>query len=367
MEFARFLRLRRSEETQRTYAHVARLAVVDPDQFIALARTDKREAEDRLMAWAIKSIRDQKLTAAYVGLAMSALKSFLDFYEVPLNWKRIKTTVPRARHFALDRAPSKDEITRLLEVAKLRDRALVLILASSGIRIGGVTELQIKDYVRRPTGIGWLRIYRGYPEEYVAFVSKEAADAIEGYLSFRKSAGELLNEKSPLIRDVWEIETAPSSGAGVGTRRFHGEVGEPKAPTANALQLSIRSDWIRCGIVVPKVGAGTSKRNEFKLVHGFRKFFKTNASRGVLVREDVEVLMGHHSNYYRPTLEHLENEYLKAEPYLTFDDSHLGPSLTRMEGSSGLPDIQQRLEELNGQMAELIRLLGRVRIGPSSP
>ena len=271
----------------------------------------------------------------------------MDFYEVSLNWKRIKSAVPKARHFALDRAPTHDEIRKLLDVVHIRDRALALVLASSGVRIGAIPRLQIADHIRRPTGIGWLRVYRGEPEEYVAMVSREASDAIESYLNFRRSAGELMNDGSPLIRDVWEIELSARSSGEVNMTRFNGEVGEPKAPTANALQLSIRSDWMRCGAFTPSEGVGTSRRNEFKLVHGFRKFFKTNASRGILVRDDVEVLMGHHSNYYRPSLDHLEGEYLRAEPFLTIGTSASRESTQVKDEPNALVDIQAKLEQLN--------------------
>jgi hypothetical protein len=62
-------------------------------------------------------------------------------------------------------------------------------------------------------------------------------------------------------------------------------------------------------------------RYEFKQVHGFRKFFETNAKR-VLKGEDVERLKGKRFNYYKPDLEYLVKEYLKAVPYLTINETY---------------------------------------------
>jgi predicted nuclease with TOPRIM domain len=44
-------------------------------------------------------------------------------------------------------------------------------------------------------------------------------------------------------------------------------------------------------------------------------------SRAGLSWEDQEVLLGHRMAYYKPTLEHMEREYLKAVPFLTISDA----------------------------------------------
>jgi len=47
---------------------------------------------------------------------------------------------------AEDRSYTREEIHTLVEKADpLRDRAIVLLMASSGMRIGAVAELKIKD------------------------------------------------------------------------------------------------------------------------------------------------------------------------------------------------------------------------------
>jgi hypothetical protein len=37
--------------------------------------------------------------------------------------------------------------------------------------------------------------------------------------------------------------------------------------------------------------------------------------------EDQEVLLGHRMAYCKPTLEHMEQEYLKAAPFLTLSEA----------------------------------------------
>ena len=57
------------------------------------------------------------------------------------------------------------------------------------------------------------------------------------------------------------------------------------------------------------------RRHEFKAVHGFRKFFKTQCEK-VMKSLHVEILMGHDvglaNSYYKPNEQDLLNEFLKA-------------------------------------------------------
>ena len=55
--------------------------------------------------------------------------------------------------------------------------------------------------------------------------------------------------------------------------------------------------------------------------NGSREFAKTQMSRAGFSWEDQEVLLGHRMAYYKPTLEHMEEEYLKAVPYLTLSEA----------------------------------------------
>ena len=64
-------------------------------------------------------------------------------------------------------------------------------------------------------------------------------------------------------------------------------------------------------------------RHEFKALHGFRKFFKTNAER-VMKPLNVELLMDHDTgvsdSYWRPTEKEVLEDYLKAVEFLTIND-----------------------------------------------
>jgi hypothetical protein len=105
---------------------------------------------------------------------------------------------------------------------------------------------------------------------------------------------------------------------------------------------------------------------EFKQIHGFRKFFKTTAERAMKTI-DVEKLMGHAENYYRPHEQYLLEEYLKAVPYLTISEAtelkdKLEQQITVSDKKVGelerynivLQDRLERLERSYGDLKEMI-------------
>lgn len=292
--FLRFISSRRAEETKEGYARNIRLLVEDPDRFLDITKSRRAEAEDFLIDAVIKA--KGRLSPATVSVRLAMVKSFLDFYEVPLNWKRVKATAPRARMVSLDRGPLVEEIRKAFDFAMPRERVTMLFMCSGGLRVGAFRYLRVEHVKRLSSGIGLVRVYAGESEEYNTFVSREAMDALDSYLQEReRRAFEKIIPSSPLVRD----------------REY--QKSRPRHLSTHTIQSEIYRLWIKAGIKTLGV------KSEFKNVHGLRKFYLTQASRA-MSGEDVEVLMGHFLSYYKPTLEHLEEEYLKALPYLSVDE-----------------------------------------------
>ncbi|MEE9585525.1 MAG: hypothetical protein V3W09_01335, partial [Nitrososphaerales archaeon] len=64
------------------------------------------------------------------------IKLFCEQNDIQLNWKKITRGIPKGRAYAADRAPTSEEIRSLLNYPDRRIRAAVLVMASSGIRLG---------------------------------------------------------------------------------------------------------------------------------------------------------------------------------------------------------------------------------------
>jgi len=77
---------------------------------------------------------------------LKATKLFLDMNcEVPLvNWKRIIKGLPSPKNTANDRAPTLDEIRKLIEYPDRRIKPIIFCMVSGGFRIGSWDYLQWK-------------------------------------------------------------------------------------------------------------------------------------------------------------------------------------------------------------------------------
>jgi len=82
----------------------------------------------------------------------------------------------------------------MLDKAGEMERCIVLLLCSSGILLGTVSELKhgnfkwIEQYQ-----IYEITVYKGF-KEYKTYCSLECASAINSYLDFRKRYGEVITE-----------------------------------------------------------------------------------------------------------------------------------------------------------------------------
>jgi integrase len=85
----------------------------------------------------IKSRVEQKeITDATVRNYVKTIKLFCEMNDILLPWKRITRGLPKSRRYADDRAPIIEEIHKIIEYADRRIKAIVCIMASSGIRLG---------------------------------------------------------------------------------------------------------------------------------------------------------------------------------------------------------------------------------------
>ena len=252
-----------------------------------------------------------EITGATVQNYYKPLKLFLEMNDVELSWKKISRGLPRGRRHAADRAPTIEEIQKLIEYPDRRIRAIVFTMCSSGIRLGAWDYLKWKNVfpIEQDGKViaAKLVVYFGDEEQYNSFISSEAYQELKKWMDFRKQSGEKISEDSWLMRDLWNIE-----------KFARGFVTAPKqlksAGVKSLIERALKAQGIRKNLLPEQ------KRHEFQTDHGFRKFFKTRAEQ-IMKPINVETLMGHSTgisdSYYRPSVKELLEDYLKAIPYIT--------------------------------------------------
>ena len=250
-----------------------------------------------------------------------AIKLFCVMNDIIVNWQKLNKGIPRGNSAAEDRAPTIDEIQKLMEYPDRRIRPIVLILLSSGIRVGAFETLRWKHINPITDENGYIvaakmTVYPGDKEEYFTFITPEAYSSVKEWMEFRESFGEKINRDSWVMRDIWQT-TNVKYGAKWGLATV------PKQLQSSAIKRLIdRALWEQGIRHQLKKG---ERRHEFKTVHGFRKYFKTHCEQ-VMKSINIEILMGHTIGvsdcYYKPSEKEILEDYQKAINVLTINKNN---------------------------------------------
>jgi integrase len=268
-------------------------ANITPEEFQRLDRKDARN-----IAWKyIKTLIDKPSVAT---MAMAALKSFYrnhDGETLPFDSSRGGKHYfnnLRRKKASYEKVPTKEEVYQIADMAtSLRDRAIILTLFQSGMRVNALCNLKyghVKYQLEQSKVPLRLRItdeidtkLRGYRIDfYDTFISKEAIDALKKYceLYHRNST-----DDTPL---------------------FLSKRGRPIG------QVTIWSNFKKC---IRR--AGFDKKTMW--VHSLRKAFKKQVRKSEVSHDFAEAIMGHvlkgaQENYFsRNDTEDIEREYSKTD------------------------------------------------------
>ena len=343
------------------------LGRTDPDAFLEIALKDKQGAERYLMDWIAS--RRGRVAGITIRNPVKALKSFMDTEEVYIAWKKILRRCPKGKKHAVDRYPDSDQCRNLLRVSDEKMKAVVLMMASSGIRVGAFDYLRMKDVKLQENGLLRIRIYRGEDEEYECFASTEAGEALSKYLDSRRAAGEEITPESPVIRDTWSYQELMRRK---GAKRV-GKRNPPLVTTSKAIRNQLGVLWVKAGVRAIMKTEGRT-RQDFQQAHGFRKRFRTlfpASACPVHGQGDAETLMGHITSYEKPTMDHLESVYLAAMPSLLVEEKYSLKAQIKhqdqehaskwQETRLDLLEERTKRQDLEGQVAQQAKDLQRLR------
>ncbi len=242
---------------------------------------------------------------------IAAVKEFLIFSEIEIremDLRKIKKKMPKGGAATIEKILDAETVKAILFQCTLMMRAIILLLVSSGMRIGEVLTLEMADIdVSRLNNIGVIEVRgmtargdgaKGGYQRY-CFCSVEAAEAIRAWL---------------LKRDQYMIE-AQNKGKGIGQTRN----------PADTRLFPVSSTTVGDAWLIALQAAGLVSRdsmtNRLQIhVHMARKFFSSQL-RLAVPSEIVEGLMGHSGylsdSYRRYTRAQVEEFYRKGEPYVT--------------------------------------------------
>ena len=245
---------------------------------------------------------------------INPLQTFLDVNDNEIKWKKIKRLFPAKIKSTGRTAYSREDISKMLSLEpKLRNRVIIHILSSTGMRKGALHELQIKHLKKMEHDCYGFLVYAGSTEEHWSFLTPEASRELDLYLEQRKTDGEKFNDNSPIFRMAYQIgiqKVRPMSDKSID------QTMERVVKRANLREK-------------------TGNRYDKMLNHGFRKRFETIVKMNKEIPVAVaEKLIGHKAyyddrgnhiqlddSYFVPEVEQLFKFFEKVIPELLIDNS----------------------------------------------
>jgi integrase len=260
-------------------------------------------------------------SSATMTLYLAAINKFYAMNDIStLNWKKIHSFEGEKEKRTEDRPYTHSEIQLLLQKTTPSNRAIILLMCSSGLRVGAFEKLRIRDLESIDKyGIYKVNVYAtSKKSRYFSFCSVECRKEIDSYLEWRKRWGERLEPDAPLFRrDFNSLAERDRSKERV------------KSFQSDAIRWFIgrllRDTGIRPVAPIIETESGSiSKsrlphpRSHIMQCHGFRKFFETNAFKAGMNNMYIRRLLGQKSG--------LEDSYLKIseEELLEGSDRHTG-------------------------------------------
>ena len=304
-----------------------------PDQIIKEVLDDKNaidlyiESIDNF----IGDLQAEDLAPGPINNHVKGVKSLFRVNRISLQLPfRIRKTVRYP-----DRSPTPEELAKIIDIADLRNKVIVSILALSGIRIGTLVKLQYRHIKNDlETGVTPINLHieaeitKGKYHNYDTFIGCEATAYLKTYLDARRIGNERLEsvknrgmpseeitDSSPLIRDRHKTQVKPI--------------------TPSAVHSIIHTLYRKAGLIEN----GGKIRYDLR-PHSIRKYFRTQLGANSKIPTDyIEYMMGH-------TISTYNDIKMKGIPFLRNLYSNSGLSIRPKTKISNIERLKMFAESL---------------------
>lgn len=298
----------------------------------------------------IVSLRQDKISYATIHVLLAPIYHFCEMSDIVIRKSKIKKYMGEKKKVVNDRSYTHEEIARLLNVADIRIKAIILLMASAGVRVGSIPLLQLKHFKKFEYTYK-ITVYEYSTDvEYFTFCTPECAKAIDNYLEYRKRNGEILTPDSYLIRKLFDINDLEQI-------KNHSE-----PIKIDTLRTLINVTTIKAGLRQTNHILKRRERKEVALTHSFRKFFTTECSKAKVDREIREMLLGHKLGipdaYLRYTDEDMFQEYQKAINNLTINEENkLRREVQELKRERTNYDfLNERIDSIQSGLVEILNM-----------
>jgi integrase len=263
-------------------------------------------------------VEDKSVLPATMRGYVAVLKKFYVQNDViGINWTKVTSKIPQPNTVRNDRPYTTDEINVLLDNSDRRQKVMILLMASTGMRVGALPGLKmrhLKRIARRNLEFYQLTVYAGEREQYQVPCTPECAEAIDDYLKHRASMGETICPDTPIIREQFDTED-------LFMIKHPRQIKESSA--ARMIHDLVRKSGSRQRKTIPVGQQHGRIRHDVHACHGFRKWFVTTLMDTAIKSDYIEMWQGH-KTWQRTAYVYneLTEQYLNAIPHLTIRETN---------------------------------------------
>jgi hypothetical protein len=143
----------------------------------------------RFLYFQKERVQKKEITAGTLHNYVETIKMFCEVTDVIIPWKKITRGLPKGKMYADDRAPTLEEIHKIIDYPDRRIKPIVYTMASSGVRVGAWDHLKWNHVspIFRDGKLLAARIivYSGEDDEYITFMTPEAYLSLESWMKYR--------------------------------------------------------------------------------------------------------------------------------------------------------------------------------------
>jgi integrase len=245
-----------------------------------------------------------KLTSNTIKLYITALKSYLAYYDIDIIPSKFKRKVKMPKMYREDEEPldASDIRKILLACNNRRLKTYLLVLASGGMRAVEALAIRLKDidFTVSPTRVHIRKEYSKTKTARDVYISDEATQYLKQWISWKYD-----NEERPRKKDDDDLVFT---------------VYRTKSPTTIYVKVITEFEKLLSVVGLDERKEGKQRRRKITL-HSLRRFVKTVISDQTNT-DYSEWFLGHNKSpyYTKKELERREIYATKCMKYLTFLD-----------------------------------------------
>ena len=144
--FINFINAIKSPETKEKYSYnflkYTEYLNIERDNISDILQKDVRIIQSDIIEYIMK-LRDEGYSYSSISGKLAAIFLFYDMNDITLNKKKISKYLGEHVKTIKDRAYTRTEIKRILDACDLKYKVVVLLMTSTGCRIGAIPKLRL--------------------------------------------------------------------------------------------------------------------------------------------------------------------------------------------------------------------------------